>query len=232
MTLRYWIFVCGVLALTGLIGYNTYTSARLLRRWRPDRNLLLLPTENLLRLVLIVLCVGLGALSGLDGHQLGWVLPQASAPIVWGFVWGCVLAIFFYASTRWVIQHTGDRFYSPIIVQAIVPRQPRELWLVCLVMTSVVLLEELLFRSLLLGGLAPILTTPSLIIGWGLLFGLLHSPQGLWGIAGATLAGIILGWLFVQQGTLLTPLIAHYIANVVQVAMAMRLREQANEKNS
>jgi membrane protease YdiL (CAAX protease family) len=226
MTQRYWLFVALTLALTGFIGYNTYLSAQLLRRWRPDRNLLLLPAENLLRLGLVLACLGLGVLSGLDARQLGWLLSRWPAQLLWGVGWGVGLAGFLYLSTRWILQRSGQRFYSSIIVQAIVPKSTGELLGVSLVMISVVLLEELLFRSLLLGGLAPILPAPLLLIGWSVVFGLLHSPQGLWGMIGAGLAGAVLGWLFLQHGSLLTPLIAHYVTNMVQVLQAMRLREQ------
>jgi membrane protease YdiL (CAAX protease family) len=224
MALTYWLFVAGTLALTALIGYNTYLSAQLLRRWRPAQNLLLLPAENLLRLLLIGLCIGLGWLSGLEPGQLGWVWPAGPGPLFRGLVWGGVLALAFAASTFWIVRRTGQRFYSPVVVQAIVPRNRGELVLVCLAMAPVVLLEELLFRSLLLGGLAPVLPLPWLVIGWSLFFGLLHSPQGLWGMVGAGLGGMLLSWLFLREGTLVTPLVAHYVTNIVQLIQAMRLR--------
>lgn len=229
MTQRYWFFVVLTLALTGLISYNTYLSARLLRCWRPDRNLLLLPAENGLRLGLMLACVGLGMLSGLNARQLGWVVERLPVQVLLGLGWGGLLAGFFFISTRWITQRSGERFYSPVIVQAIVPANHRELLLVCAAMVSVVLLEELLFRSLLIGGLAPILPTPLLLGGWSVLFGLLHSPQGSWGMVGAGLAGLLLGWLFLQQDSLVTPLVAHYVTNVVQVIQAMRMRSEIGD---
>lgn len=224
MALTYWLFVAGTLALTALIGYTTYLSAQLLRRWRPAQNLLLMPGENLIRLLLTAFCLGLGWLSGLEPHQLGWIWPDGLAPVLRGLVWGGVLALVFASTTLWVVRRTGQRFYSPVVVQAIVPRNRRELLLVGLAMGPVVLLEELLFRSLLVGGLAPILPVPLLIIGWSLFFGLLHSPQGAWGMAGAGLGGVLLSWLFLYEGTLVTPVVAHYVTNIVQLIQAMRLR--------
>jgi membrane protease YdiL (CAAX protease family) len=56
------------------------------------------------------------------------------------------------------------------------------------------------------------------------LFGLLHSPQGVWGMAGAALAGILLGLLFLAAGSLLLPCIAHYVANMMQIGVAYRAR--------
>lgn len=224
MTINFWLFTLLTLALVAFIGYGTYTTARLLRTWRPDRNLLLLPAENLLRLVLIGVCLILGMLSGLPPSQLGWSFAQVGQQLWWGVVWGAVLAIFFYSSTQWLVRSTGQRFYSSVVIQAITPKDAREFVLVLVAMAPVVLLEELLFRSLLIGGLAPVVPLPLLIVGWSVIFGLLHSPQGMWGMVGAGLGGLLLSLLFVMQGSLLLPLAAHYVTNMVQVIQAMRLR--------
>jgi membrane protease YdiL (CAAX protease family) len=226
MLTNYWLFVGITLLLTVAVGYNTYASARLLRTWRPDRNLLLLPAETGIRLLLLALCIGLGLLSGVAWPTLGWVWPGTLAPVIGGILWGGALALFFMLTTAWIRQRTGGHFYSTVIIQAIVPRTTAELVGVSLAMLSVVALEELLFRSLLLGGLMAIVPLPILVVGWSIVFGLLHSPQGLWGVAGATLAGLLLSWLFLRYGTLLAPLIAHYVTNEVQIIQAMRMRTQ------
>lgn len=226
MTINFWLFTILTFALVAFLSYGTYATARLLRSWRPDRNLLLLPAENLLRLVLITLCIILGYLSGVPLAQLGWVFPAVGQQLLWGTVYGIGLALFFYLSTKWLVKVTGQRFYSSVVIQAITPRSTRELLLVLLVMAPVVLVEELLFRSLLIGGFALLLPLPWLIIGWSVLFGLLHAPQGLWGMLGAGLGGLVLSLLFVVQGSILLPIVAHYITNCLQVIQAMRLHEQ------
>ena len=227
MTINFWLFIILTLALVAFLSYGTYATARLLRTWQPDRNLLLLPAENLLRLVLIAFCMILGYLSGAPLAQLGWVFPAIGHQLLWGTVWGSGLAFFFYGSTKWLVRATGQRFYSSVVIQAITPRNRRELLLVLLVMAPVVLVEELLFRSLLIGGFALLLPLPLLLIGWSVLFGLLHAPQGLWGMLGAGLGGLLLGILFVVQGSILLPIVAHYVTNCVQVIQAMRLQEQS-----
>jgi membrane protease YdiL (CAAX protease family) len=221
MTQNYWLFVAGTLILTAFLSYNTYLSAQLLRYWRPTQNLILLPSENLLRLGLIALCIGLGWLSGLSYEQLGWRWPLDNRPALTGLLWGVGLALFFALTTVWVVQRMGRRFYSPTVVQAIVPRRAGELPLVLLAMIPAVLLEELLFRSLLIGGFSPIAPIALLAIGGSLLFGYLHSPQGYWGMIGAGMAGLLLSWLFLYYETLLIPLIAHYVTNVIQIGCAM-----------
>lgn len=227
--LRYWFFVVLTLLLTGAMGFGTFTTARLLRMWKPDRNLLLLPAENALRIVLIVGCVLLGWLSGLSPAQLGWSDGgQSWARLAWiGVAWGVGVAGFFFLATRWLVAGTGGRFYSTTLIDAILPRTGRDAVWVAVVMIFVVLLEELLFRSLLLGGLQLIAPTWTLLLLWGVLFGAMHSPQGLWGMAGAGLAGVLFGILFLIYGSLITPVVAHYVANVLQIGLAMRLQNRA-----
>ncbi len=226
MTLQYLLFLAATLALTAFIGYNTYMTARLLRTWRPPVNPLLHPAENLIRLAFILVCIGLGWLSGLPWQQLGWSFPQPGQQIVVGFVVGLLLAGAFHGLTYWLVARTGWRYYSPTVANLIIPANRREGLQLTLAMILVVSLEELLFRSLLIGGLSPILPASLLIVVIGVLFGLLHSPQGLWGMAGASLAGILFGWLFVAQESILLPWVAHYTANLVQIGMMTYLHRR------
>lgn len=223
MSINYWSFVTLTLALLSFLGYGTFATARLLRHWQPDRNLLLIPAENLVRFVLIAFCIVLGMISGVPWAQLGWTMHHAGQQVLLGILWGSGLALLFYWSTKHLLQTGGERFYSSVVINAITPRDRKELLLVLLAMGPVVLLEELLFRSLLVGGFGLLLPVPVLLIGWSILFGLLHSPQGLWGMIGAGLAGCLFGLLFLYWGSLLLPLVAHYVTNSVQVVQAMRL---------
>lgn len=223
MSLRYTLFVVLTLALTAFVGFGTFQTAKLLRAWRPDRNLLLIPAENIVRLGLVAICIGLGLLSGLSAEQLGWRLEPLLPQVGWGVLLGVSLAIFFALSTRWLVARTGRRFYSPAVLEIIIPRNGRELIRVLVAMLSVVALEELLFRSLLLGGLSPLWPTPLLLAATGVAFGLMHSPQGVWGMFGAGLAGVGFGLMFLWTGSLLLPFVAHYVANGVQIALAMRI---------
>jgi uncharacterized protein len=221
MTWNYWLFLLLILGLTAFIGYGTYATARLLKTWQPDRNLLLMPEENLVRVVILVVAIGLGYLSGVDPARLGWQAPQPFNQLWIGIGVGLALALFFYVITCQIVRRTGERFYSSVVITYIVPKTNREFYLVLLALIPVVLLEEVLFRSLLLGGLSPLIPESALLIVLGVVFGLLHSPQGIWGMLGAGLGGIVFGLLFLWSGSLLAPIIAHYVANAVQISLAM-----------
>lgn len=222
MTIRYAVFVILTLGLTGFLGYSTFATARLLKTWRPDHNVLLLPAENMARIGLVGLCLGLGWLSGLSRPLLGWQAPAPAAQLGWGAVAGAGLGLFFYFSTQWLIKLTGHQFYSDVVLACILPAGKRELALVLLALGPAVLLEELLFRSLLLGGLALILPAWGVLVTLAILFGAFHSPQGWWGMIGAGAAGFLLGLLFLWQHSLLAPVAAHYSANALQVILAMK----------
>ena len=226
MTFTYGLFILLTLVLTALIGYTTFLSARLLQQWRPTENLLLDPLETAIRLCLIVVCVGLGLLSGLPATQLGWTAAQPWAQVGAGFVFGGLLALFFALTTRWLIARSGTRFYSPLVIELIAPTHWAAYALSALAMIPVVLVEELLFRSLLIGGFSVVLAAPLLVVLVGVLFGLLHLPQGLWGMAGAGLAGILMGGLFLAAGSLLLPVVAHYVANMAQLALVLVMRKR------
>lgn len=231
MPVSYVSFVVLTLGLTGIIAFMTYRAGQLLRHWQPDRNLLLLPAENLVRLLLIAACIGLGLLSGLPPEQLGWTLDNWVAACAWGILWGAALAWVFYLSTQWVVKRTGRRYYSPAVVEAVVPRSPAEYWPVMAAMLPVVILEEMLFRSLLIGGMEPLLPAPILVAATAIIFGLMHAPQGLWGVAGALLAGLLLGVLFLAFGSLVVVIAAHYVANTAQIGQLVRAREADARRN-
>ena len=227
MTIRYVLFLLVTVALTGFIGYGTFATAQLLRTWRPERNLLLLPQENALRLLLVFVCIGLGVLSGVKPSALGWGWANWQTDALLGLGIGLGLAFGFYAATRLLLKLGGERFYSPSLLEILLPANRREFWLVLLAFVPAVLVEEILFRSLLIGGLSPLLSPLLLVIGGGVTFGLLHSPQGIWGMAGAGLAGVIFGLLFLATNSLVAPLVAHYVANSVQIGLAMRVSRAA-----
>lgn len=227
MPVSYASFVVLTLGLTGMIAFMTYRTGQLLRHWQPDRNLLLVPAENLIRILLIATCIGLGVLSGLPPQQLGWTLDIWPAAVAWGILWGAALALVFYFSTQWLVKRTGRRYYSPAVAEAVVPRQRAEYWPVMAAMLPVVILEELLFRSLLIGGMEPIVPAPILLAGTAIIFGIMHAPQGLWGIAGASLAGLVLGALFLAFGSIVAAIVAHYVANTAQIHQLMRARQAA-----
>jgi membrane protease YdiL (CAAX protease family) len=220
----YPLFVVGALGLTVALAWATYQSGRLLRAVPVRENLLLAPVENIVKVVLIVLCLLLGALSGVQGEQLGWTLANGWRDIGLGIAIGMITQVVANGATGVAIRVWGKDIYSPVVMRNIMPRSRVEWVLVPLALGIGVVLEELLFRSLLVGGLSATVPMPILVIGFAAIFGLMHTPQGTLGVFMTGLMGIWLGVLFVWSGSLILPLTVHYVINILQLFKAQDKR--------
>ena len=213
-------FIAGTLILLGLVCLSTFRSAMYLQKIQPDSNLLLLPVENAVRLFLIAICIWLALSSAQPYDRFGWVVVEPARDVVIGFAVGVLVALVLPTLTRTAIARFGARVYSSVVVWSILPRNRREGLLVPLALMPAVLLEELLFRALLLGGFAVFASPIVLAVIWSILFGAMHLPQGLFGIVMAGLLGLLLSALFLATASLLTPFIAHYVIDFLQIVWA------------
>ncbi len=214
------VFVLGALSILALLAWGTYQTALYLRRVAVTFNPLLLPAENVLRLALIAACLWLGAISGLPRQALGWLAVDPGRDLAIGLAVGIITALLIPLLTQVAVKNLGTQIYSPVVVRSVLPRTRREWLLVPLALVGSVLLEELLFRSLLLGGFGQFAPPVLLAVVWSALFGALHLPQGSLGIVVAAVMGLLLSALFLGTMSLLAPLIAHYVINLLQLVLA------------
>lgn len=223
--MRLIIFATGTLTLTAAIAYLTYRSAQLLREIKVPFNLMLSPAENGFRLLLIVLCLALGWMSELPPARLGWAAPSPAIDILIGLALGVIVQSTLHPLTRWSVARFGEDVYSPVVMLNILPETPREWLLVPLALAPAALVEELLFRSLLLGGLSAFWPAIALAILGSLLFGVMHAPQGPLGVVATGVVGFVLSVLFLWRWTLLSVFLMHYTINLLQLLRASRERE-------
>jgi hypothetical protein len=216
----YPLFVFGSLGLTIALAWATYKSGQLLRAIPVRENLLLAPVENMVKGILVFVCIGLGALSGAAPEQLGWTIDNAGRDLGLGILIGLLTQLLANGITTLAIKAWGKGIYSPVVMRNIMPRTRLEWLLVPAALGLAVILEELLFRSLLIGGLSTTVPLPILLIGFSAIFGLMHSPQGILGVVMTGLMGLWLSLLFVWSGGLLLPLTAHYVINFLQLLKA------------
>jgi membrane protease YdiL (CAAX protease family) len=148
------------------------------------------------------------------------------ADIAIGLGVGVAMQIPLNVLTDWAIGRFGPQIYSPLVIRSILPRSRDEWAPVLLALFPAVLVEELLFRSLLLGGLSLFFPIPALVIGTALLFGWMHSPQGRLGIFVTAAISLLLAGLFLWRESLLPPLITHYVVNLLQLLVAHRHRDR------
>jgi membrane protease YdiL (CAAX protease family) len=215
----------GIILLTIFLAWLTYRSHVLLKEFQPPFNLLLSPFELVARLLLVGLCLLLAWLSNLPADQLGLISTKPFQTVVLGLGIGLVIQVAINGSTRWSISRFGRHIYSPLVIRNILPRRPSEWIGVALAFWPAVIMEELLFRSLWLGGFGEVVPLPLLIVGTSLLFGLMHQPQGLLGMLTAGGINVLFCLLFIWSGQLLLPLIAHYTINLLQVVAAYQQKE-------
>jgi len=215
-----WLFAACIGLLMAFVAFTTYRSGQLLRYWTPSGNLLLSWPDNLMRLALVGLCVVLGVTLGPGPMALGWSTANLGADLAWGALIG-LLMTGVLTGAGWVIERRwGAEVASMRLIRCILPIDRREWAGVLLALLPAAALEELLFRSLPLGGLTWLVPPWWLMWPLALFFGLLHWPQGAWGVVGTALAAIILSLLFLATGSIWAVLAAHYVFNVVQVIAA------------
>lgn len=178
--------------------------------------------DNLLRLFLILVCVLLGLFWGPGAEALGWLTDQPLRDIAVGVASAAILFPLLTWAGNAVVRRWGPEMYENRLLRAIVPVDRGE-WLgVVFALFGAAVLEELLFRSLPLGGLGWFLSPWVLMWPLSLVFGLMHASQGPWGVAGTALMGLLLSALFLWSGSIWPPIVAHWLLNVAEVTSAWR----------
>ena len=227
------IFVIGTLTLLALLAFLTYQSAIILRRFVPQDNILLNPAENGFKLFFAALCGGLVWLSNLPPRAFGlaYDVPTLVRDILIGLLVGAVAQLLVNIGSEAAVKAFGDNIYNDLVMRNITPREDATAltWLaVSGAMIIAVLVEELLFRGLLLGGFGWLLGGGAwyiiLTVALSILFGSLHLPQGRLGVYGAGLLSVFLSALFLLTGGLIAPIVAHFVINILQVIKAHRER--------
>ncbi|MBI5304622.1 MAG: CPBP family intramembrane metalloprotease [Chloroflexi bacterium] len=216
------IFSIGTLLLLAFLAWATYRTAQVLRAVKFEQNLLLMPAENMLRVVLIVICFGLALISEQPSAVFGWQTHDFARDVVLGLAAGLIGAFSLPIITRGAIARFGRRIYSPVVVLSVLPRQRDEWFAIPFALATAVLLEEFLFRALLLGGFAAFAPPLALALAWSVLFGAMHVSQGALGMIVAAALGFLFSILFLLTSSLLAPFLAHYAINLWQIAWAAR----------
>jgi CAAX protease family protein len=217
-----WVFVAGVASLMVLVSYTTVRSGLALRTWTPRSNLLLGGPDNVARVVLVALCLLLGFTVGPGPEALGWSLTATllGQDLALGVALGLVFAGALNMGGRLAVRRWGPEVVSTKLLQCMLPVNRREWVGVLLALLPAAALEELLFRSLPLGGLAWLVPPWWLLWPLALLFGLLHWPQGSWGVVGTAITAVLLSLLFLATRSIWALLAAHYTMNVFQFVLA------------
>ena len=151
-----WLFFAGLAILMALVAVGTVRTGQLLRTWTPPYNLLLSLPDNGLRLALMALSAAWGAWVGPGAEALGWRTTYWRPDTALGAVAGVILAGGLALIGKAVEQRWGEAVSDTKMLRCILPASSSEWPGVLLALLLAAALEELLFRSLPLGGAAAV----------------------------------------------------------------------------
>jgi sodium transport system permease protein len=93
-----------------------------------------------------------------------------------------------------------------------------------LVAATPAICEEVLFRGVVLRGLATRLAPSAAVVITGVLFGMFHLD--VYRLLPTVTLGVLLSWVALESGSLVTSMVAHFLNNAVLVTLAMSGLEQ------
>ncbi len=174
---------------------------------------------------------------GIEQFDLSWVQMGFSRPIS-GLLYGTVAALTLGVVLSAAAKYKKTRkFFEDTRIIDVELRQLLKKTLIHIPLTTV-LIEEVLFRGLVLGYLLNQTDQWSAIIAASLLFGIWHvipaykfaltnqkaKGHPVYSILGTviftTLTGIFLGWLRVASGSILAPMVVHFTSNSGSFALS------------
>ena len=159
------------------------------------------------------------------GRWLGLPPLEQLHPTPASFGVGVVAAAPLLLGLRWTLttgMNSVRRLVALVVEQLgplLAPRSPLEL---ALLATLAGFAEEILFRGVIQAGLARVLPESGALIIASAAFGLAHFITPTYAVL-AGLAGLYLGGLFLVQGSLTAPIVAHAVYDVVALNYVARL---------
>lgn len=218
------VFILGSLALTAVLGVLALATARWLRQWRPDINLLVHPAQIGAYGLVVLLCLGLMGISGLPAARFGLRSADWKLDAALGVGIGLTLPAPLNGLLRLCVRRWGPRIYSPALMRAILPRSKREWFLIPWAFCLTALGEEFLFRAIWVGGFSHWLPAVIPVLVSSAVFGVTHLAQGRLGVIVAGALALLFAGLFLWRQSILPCFLAHYFINLGQVWHAGRQR--------
>jgi uncharacterized protein len=164
------------------------------------------------------------------GRWLGISPLERLHPTPAAFGAGIAAAVPLLVGLRWTLT-TGSnsvrRLVALVVEQLgplLAPRSPVELALLAALAGFA---EEILFRGVVQVGLAGVVPEGGALVVASAAFGLAHFITPTYAVL-AGLAGLYLGGLFLLQGSLIAPIVAHAIYDVVALNYVVRLYRDRN----
>lgn len=105
-------------------------------------------------------------------------------------------------------------------LEAILPRDGRQLRWGLVVSVFAGVFEEIAYRGYLMAYFGAWFGPWGALAASSLLFGMAHLYQGRWGVPVTTLLGALFGWLYIETGSLLLPILLHAAVDISAMVTA------------
>jgi membrane protease YdiL (CAAX protease family) len=105
-------------------------------------------------------------------------------------------------------------------LEAILPRDGRQLFWGLIVSVFAGVFEEIAYRGYLIAYLGTWLDQWGALAASSLLFGMAHLYQGKWGVPVTALLGALFGWIYIETGSLLLPILLHAAVDISSMVTA------------
>lgn len=182
-----------------------------------------------------LLCLGLGAmglwwLAGRDWAAMGFAAPGGSG-IAMGIAAGALIGL---TLRPILIARSGKaraairKSFGPL--EAILPRDGRQLRWALVVSVFAGVFEEIAYRGYLMAWFGVWLGPWGALAASSILFGLAHLYQGRLGVLVTAVLGALFGWIYLETGSLLLPILLHAALDLSQMTSAwLVLREEPKD---
>ncbi|HEV7660312.1 MAG TPA: CPBP family intramembrane glutamic endopeptidase [Allosphingosinicella sp.] len=172
-----------------------------------------------------LLGLGLGAMAlwhfaGRDWAAMGFAVSRdsgAAAGIAIGAFAGLALRPILVAFSPKAAAGIRKQF-GPL--EAILPRDGRQLCWGLIVSVFAGVFEEIAYRGYLMAYFGTWQGPWGALAASSLLFGLAHLYQGKWGVPVTALLGALFGWVYIETGSLLLPILLHAAVDISSMVTA------------
>jgi uncharacterized protein len=161
-----------------------------------------------------LLGLGVGAMAlwhfaGRDWAAMGFAMPAGS-----GVATGIAAGAFIGLALRPIIVARSPKAAAAMrrnfgALEGILPRNGHQLRWGLLVSLFAGLFEEIAYRGYLMAYFGAWFGPWGALAASSVLFGLAHLYQGKWGVPVTTLLGALFGWVYIETGSLLLPILLH-----------------------
>ena len=162
--------------------------------------------------------------NGEPRYKIGWSFENLGKEITLG------IALFIpflscFAGAEWAFKQAGLGAPSTPLPSFLTVKDLPEILLAFVLVTVVAIAEETIFRGYLLLRFGVTMQNMTLaVIFSSLIFSLGHGYEGSAGLASVGMMGIILSLIYLWRGSLIAPMVIHFLQDFVGIVLASLLR--------